>query len=293
MIRMFFRHIKEALQSVSRNFVRSLLSIITVGLTLLLVGIFASVLLNVSDMAQDATNSLEVKVFVDLAATKEDEQALERQLKAVPHVQTVIYSSKDEQLSEIIQKYPSFSLFKEDSNPLRDAYIVMVDQSSNIKDVTNKIRELKYVYKANDGGEITEVLVAFSKGMQFWGGILIVSLVLIAVMLIMNTIRATILSRQTEIEIMRLVGATKWFIRWPFLLEGAFIGLLGSVLPVGLIYLGYTTLYAIIEPQLITTHYSLLPPNPYALYLAAGLAALGILIGAFGSIVSIRRFLKK
>lgn len=293
MIRNLFRHIREAIQSITRNFGRSFLSIMTVGLTLLLMSGFGTVLLNVNKMAQDATTTLEISVYVDTAATDVDTQYLGEQLKKMQGVSKVRYSSKDEQLAAIVSKYPSFNLFQNDSNPLLNAYVVSVADGKEVKTIAENIRKLQFVYKVNDGGNITDNLVKFSSSLQFWGLILIGVLILIAVILIMNTIRSTILARQTEISIMRLVGATKWFIRWPFLIEGALIGLLGGLLPAGVLYLGYEFVYAMITPQLVLTQYSLLPANPYAWVIALGVLVLGTFIGALGSVISIRRFVKR
>lgn len=293
MIRNLFRHIRDAIQSITRNFGRSFLSIMTVGLTLLLMSGFGTVLLNVNKMAQDATTTLEISVYVDVAATDVDTQYLGEQLKKMQGVSSVRYSSKDEQLAAIVSKYPSFNLFQNDSNPLLNAYVVSMSDGKEVKAIAENIRKLAFVYKVNDGGNITDNLVKFSSGLQFWGLILIGVLILIAVILIMNTIRSTILARQTEISIMRLVGATKWFIRWPFFIEGALIGLLGGLLPAGVLYLGYEFVYAVITPQLVLTQYSLLPANPYAWVIAVGVLVLGTCIGALGSVISISRFLKR
>lgn len=293
MIRNLFRHIREAIQSITRNFGRSFLSVMTVGLTLLLMSGFGTVLLNVNKMAQDATKTLEISVYIDTAATDVDTQYLGEQLKNMKGVSKIRYSSKDDQLAAIVSKYPSFNLFQNDSNPLLNAYVVSVGDGKDVKTIAENIRKLKFVYKVNDGGNITDNLVKFSSSLQFWGLILIGVLILIAVILIMNTIRSTILARQTEISIMRLVGATKWFIRWPFLIEGALIGLLGGLLPAGVLYLGYEVVYAIITPQLVLTQYSLLPADPYAWIIALGVLVMGMFIGALGSVISIRRFLKR
>lgn len=293
MIRNLFRHIREAVQSITRNFGRSFLSVMTVGLTLLLMSGFGTVLLNVNKMAQDATKTLEISVYIDTAATDVDTQYLGEQLKNMKGVSKIRYSSKDDQLAAIVSKYPSFNLFQNDSNPLLNAYVVSVGDGKDVKTIAENIRKLKFVYKVNDGGNITDNLVKFSSSLQFWGLILIGVLILIAVILIMNTIRSTILARQTEISIMRLVGATKWFIRWPFLIEGALIGLLGGLLPAGVLYLGYEVVYAIITPQLVLTQYSLLPADPYAWIIALGVLVMGMFIGALGSVISIRRFLKR
>lgn len=293
MIRNLFRHIREAIQSITRNFGRSFLSVMTVGLTLLLMSGFGTVLLNVNKMAQDATKTLEISIYIDTAATDVDTQYLGEQLKNMKGVSKIRYSSKDDQLAAIVSKYPSFNLFQNDSNPLLNAYVVSVGDGKDVKTIAENIRKLKFVYKVNDGGNITDNLVKFSSSLQFWGLILIGVLILIAVILIMNTIRSTILARQTEISIMRLVGATKWFIRWPFLIEGALIGLLGGLLPAGVLYLGYEVVYAIITPQLVLTQYSLLPADPYAWIIALGVLVMGMFIGALGSVISIRRFLKR
>lgn len=293
MIRLLFRHLGEAVSNITRNIARSFLAMMTVGLTLFLVGIFSSLLLNVSNMAQDVTSNLELKVFIDKAATQEDEATLKTEIEQINNVSQVTYSSKDEQLTQISEKVPSFKVYENDANPLYNVYIVTVSETDTIKTVAENIRQLKFVYKVNDGGTVTDSLVNFAKTTQFWGMIFIALLLLVAIVLIMNTIRATIISRQTEIEIMRLVGATKWFIRWPFLLEGALIGFLGSVVPMIITYILYSSVYHILSKELALSQYSLLPINPFAFYIVGGLGLAGILLGSLGSIISIRRFLKK
>lgn len=293
MIRIFFRHLREAILSITRNFGRSFLSMMTVGLTLMLMGGFGTVLLNVNKMAFDATTRLEVRVFVDTAASPEDTAQLGEELKKIEGVSEVTLSTKEEQLKGIVQKYPTFQLFENDANPLHDAYTVTVEKGEHLKTVSEKVKTLRFVYQANDGGDITDRLVAFSQTLQFWGLVLIAVLVFIAIILIMNTIRSTIIARQTEIEIMRLVGATKWFIRWPFLFEGALVGFFGSLIPAAILYFGYNIVYSMITPQLIYTQYSLLPSNPYGALIAAGIVGIGVLVGALGSGLSISRFLKR
>lgn len=293
MLRIFFRHFSEALANLTRNFSRSFLAMITVGLTLFLVGIFSALLLNVSDVAQDVTSKVEIKVFIDKAATIDDELVLKAEIENIGNIEKVTYSSKEEQMALISEKVPSFKLYENDANPLFNAYIITVTDTTQVKKVSEAIAKLKFVSKVNDGGTVTDKLIKFSKVTQFWGIIFITLLLLVAVVLIMNTIRATIISRQTEIEIMRLVGATKWFIRWPFLLEGALIGFFGSLLPMGIVYVLYTTVYQLVSQELALSRYSLLPVNPYAFYITGGIGLSGIILGALGSIISIRRFLKK
>jgi len=121
---------------------------------------------------------------------------------------------------------------------------------------------------------------------------LIAGLLFTAMFLISNTIKITIYARSTEIEIMKLVGATNWFIRWPFLLEGLFLGVLGSIIPIGLILVTYNSLQGVFNEKLGGTIFELLPYSPFVFQLAGLLVLIGALIGMWGSVMSIRRFLK-
>ena len=110
--------------------------------------------------------------------------------------------------------------------------------------------------------------------------------------LISNTIRITILSRQKEIQIMRLVGAKNSFIRWPFFLEGAWIGLIGAIVPVIIMTLGYNQVYNMFNPQLLRSNYSLIRPEDFIWKVNLLMIATGMIIGSLGSVISMRRFLK-
>lgn len=127
---------------------------------------------------------------------------------------------------------------------------------------------------------------------RYAGIILSIGLLLTAMFLISNTIKIAIFSRRREIEIMKLVGATNWFIRWPFVLEGAWLGLIGSIVPVVLTFIGYVNIYNLVNPKLVTSSLSLLPPTPFAYQISGLIIAIGVLIGIWGSVISIRRFLK-
>jgi cell division transport system permease protein len=124
------------------------------------------------------------------------------------------------------------------------------------------------------------------------GAVIIVALIFTAVFLIANTIRMTIFSRRTEIEIMKLVGATNWFIRWPFLIEGALIGFIGALIPVSIISYIYLSGFDTIMTYLSGTYFALLEPNPFLVQLVALLLMIGVVIGSVGSSLSIRKFLK-
>ncbi|MEG2708604.1 MAG: FtsX-like permease family protein, partial [Vagococcus sp.] len=147
--------------------------------------------------------------------------------------------------------------------------------------------------KADYGGQNSDKILAISKNVRLWGSIGAVFLIAVAIFLISNTIRITIISRKREIQIMRLVGARNGFIRWPFFLEGAFIGVLGSIVPVLLISFGYSQVYYFFTKSMIASaSYELVSPTSLVLQLNGLLLVIGVVIGSFGSVLSMRRFLK-
>ena len=158
--------------------------------------------------------------------------------------------------------------------------------------VAKAAEKLTYVAKVNYGGSDAKKLFKFVSTIRNVGSVIIVALLLTAIFLISNTIRITILSRSTEIEIMKLVGATNGFIRWPFLLEGAWIGFFGAVLPITILSFIYVAIYNFSTGALQGTYFALLTPNPFLIQIGGLLLGIGIIIGAFGSLISMRRFLK-
>lgn len=301
MMRQFFRHLREALKSISRHFGRSFGSITSVSLTLILVGVFALVLLNVSKIAEDAAKDVKVNVFIDSIATPENVTQLEAQLQTIPEVDSITFVTKEQELERLRQAFgTAFDQLPGDSNPLFDVYVLQASAPEHTKSIAEAAQSFEFVQRANYGGINADQYLNAASWIRWIGLSLIVVLVVVAVFLISNTIRLTIIARRTEIEIMRLVGATRSFIRWPFLLEGAIIGLLGSIVPVVLVVFGYTFVYnhsmgsnpAIAEGS-VNGAMSLLAPNALVGYLSIGLILIGVGIGSIGSVLSISRFLKK
>ena len=143
-----------------------------------------------------------------------------------------------------------------------------------------------------DGGANTKKIFALADFIQTWGFVLAGMLIFIAVFLISNTIRITIISRSREIQIMRLVGAKNSYIRGPFLLEGAWIGLLGAMMPGALVYFIYNIVYQSVNKGLVSQNLSMISPHLFVPLMIGSLFVLGIIIGSIGSVFSMRRFLK-
>lgn len=292
-IRTIVRHFRDAFKSIFRNALMTFGAISAVSMTLLLVGFFVAILFNVNKIATDIEQDVNVRVYIDLAADTQKQEELQRMIQAIPEVASIDFRSRDEELDDITKNFsPDFALFKNDGNPLLDTFDVSTKDPNVIKDVAQKIEAMEYVARVNYGGARADKLFKIVGTIRNIGIVIILGLILIAIFLISNTIRATIYARRTEIEIMKLVGAKNSYIRWPFFLEGAIIGLVGSLLPVGVLWTVYLLVYANGSNFLSGSNLSLLAPNPFLYYIAGGVIGLGVIIGAFGSVMSVRRFLK-
>ncbi|MGX7329741.1 permease-like cell division protein FtsX [Enterococcus bulliens] len=293
MIRTFFRHLTESIKSLRRNGWMSISAISAVTITLALLAVFAAIIMNAVKLADDMEKNVDVSVFVVTGANETDRKELEKELNAIDHVDKVTFSSKDEQLAKIKGSYgKAWDLFEQD-NPLHDVYIVSAVDPQYVKGITNEAKSLtKYVQDARYGDDLSDKIFSIAKGVRTWGLIGSLMLLFIAMFLISNTIRITIISRQREIQIMRLVGAKNGYIRWPFFLEGGWIGLLGAIVPVAIIVFGYQQFYYVANPVMMRSNYELVSPGSFILPAVLGVVVIGILIGSIGSVISMRRFLK-
>lgn len=291
--RTFWRHIKESFKSIKRNGWMTVAAVSAVAVTLLLVGSFIAILMNVNKLATDVEEDVSVRIYIDLAAEEEDQKALQQNLEELDEVEQVVFSSRDDELSQVIGSYgDEFGLFEGDDNPLHDVFIVNTAAPEVTSDVADQAEEMNYVADVNYGGATADRLFEVMATVRNVGAVIIVALIFTAVFLIANTIRITIFSRRTEIEIMKLVGATNWFIRWPFLIEGALIGFIGALIPVSIISYIYLRGFDTIMTYLSGTYFALLAPNPFLVQLVVLLLTIGVVIGAIGSSLSIRKFLK-
>lgn len=293
MIRNLGRHLVESFKNLKRNGWMSFASISAVTVVLLLLGCFMLFVSNVNKLAQDIQKNVTVSVFVDLGTTKKQRATLETQLEALPNVSKVTFSSKEEQYKKLVKQMgDDWDVFSSEDNPLYDVYEVQAQDPSQTSQIKVAAEKLKHVAEASYGGTETEKILSIASNVKKWGTIAAIILLILAVFLISNTIRMTIISRRDEIKIMRLVGAKNGYIRWPFFLEGAWIGLIGALVPIGILWLLYPHIYNWVNPTLLQGHYAMLTTNQVMGPLALLLIVTGMLIGALGSILSMRRFLK-
>ncbi|MDF1507875.1 permease-like cell division protein FtsX [Robertmurraya sp. DFI.2.37] len=289
------RHMKESLRNLARNGWMTFASVSAVTVTLLLVGVFFVIMMNLNKVATDIEEDVSIRVHIDIAATKEDQDALKNNIEKISEVDSVVYSPKEDELNNLIsslgEEGEAFKLFEQD-NPLYDVFIVKTKQPEHLESVAKKIEKLDFAFKVRYGQDDVEKLFSFIKTSRNVGLVLIVGLLFTAMFLISNTIKITIVARRKEIEIMKLVGATNSFIRWPFFMEGLMLGILGSVIPISFISMIYRYSYEYISSKLQGHFIQLLEFNPFMFQVGGLLVLLGALIGIWGSVMSVRKFLK-
>ncbi|MBD3108482.1 ABC transporter permease [Bacillus sp. AGMB 02131] len=291
-INSILRHFRESFKSLGRNGWMTFASVSAVTVTLLLVGVFFILLMNMNNVASNIEDDVEVRVHLDVTATEENRLAVEEELKAIPEVNEVTFSSKEEELVIINESLGNaFTLFEQD-NPLRDVYIVKTKTPEDVVKVAEKAEKLDFVESVKYGQGYVEKLFKIVDISRNIGLVLIIGLLFTAMFLISNTIKITIMARKSEIEIMRLVGATNSFIRWPFFLEGLWLGILGSIIPIALIATTYYQIYEYATPKMNIQFFELLSFNPFVYQVSGILLLMGALIGVWGSMMSVRKFLK-
>jgi cell division transport system permease protein len=294
-VRTIGRHARESLKNIGRNGWMTFASVSAVTVTLILVGVFFVIMMNLNKVAQTIEDDVQIRVHIDVAATKTDQQKLHDEIAQIPEVNSIKFSPKEQELKDVIKSLgeegKSFKLFEQD-NPLNDVFIVKTKNPTDTMKAAKKIEKLNYVAKVRYGQGKVEKLFSFIKASRNVGVVLIIGLFFTAIFLISNTIKITIIARRREIKIMRLVGATNSFIRWPFFLEGLLLGILGAILPIVLISIAYKNAYDYIAPRLAGNFMQILPYDPFMYQVAGILLFMGAAIGVWGSVMSVRKFLK-
>lgn len=285
--------VKETYKSIRRNGFMSFASISTVAVSLLVLGMFLMIFLNTNNLAQYLESQVQVSVYMQDSATEKELASVKEKLTKMPGVVKVTQVSKAQALERFKKRLGDqeqllHSLGKE--NPFPNSFEIQVDNPERIKVLTPQIGQLPKVETAKFGQEVVEHLFQLTKILRFGGILLVIFLAMATLFIISNTIRLTVFARRKEVIIMKYVGATDWFIRWPFLLEGMTLGFFGAVLASVLINSIYSGLLERIHATL--AFLPLLPTSPLLIYVDLFLLIAGTGIGALGSYISLRKFLQ-
>lgn len=296
------RHLSEGAKNVFRNGWMSVASITSIIVSLFILGVFTLLVLNVNSFADDVDNQVEINVYMGTKVEQATLDKIKAEIGSMDEVSRITVISKSEGLKDFKEKLGEegkdlLEGYTEETNPIPDTLKIEVVEPTTAPYLATKIEELnkKYpdnpIYKVRYGQGTVEKLFKVTRAVRNIGFAFVAGLGLMAMFLISNTIRVTILARRREIGIMKLVGATNMFIRWPFFVEGALIGLIGSVITVVVLFLGYNQLVEAIQGD-ISMAFRLVPIKDISLKLGGLLIGFGLVIGIWGSTMSIRKFLK-
>lgn len=284
----------DAFRSLKRNKTITLASVITVAATLFILGIFLLVMYNVNTGVSSVESSVQVKVFLNLNVSQTDQNNVETALKAMPEVKDVQFESQSDALKKFKEELTDknkdlISGYDETHNPLPSSFIVSMQKPDDAQVIADKIKNMSGVDSVGNKQDLIQKIIMISKAIKWVGIALFVLLIGVSLFLIVNTIRLTVFSRRREIGIMKFVGATDWFIRWPFVIEGMIIGVIGAVISDVILYNIYKFAYVKITENLFVVH--LIGPSIVLNSFLWQFSLAGALIGALGSIIALRRFL--
>ncbi|MBE6091866.1 MAG: ABC transporter permease [Selenomonas ruminantium] len=285
--------IQEVFRSLKRNNWMSFASIGTVAVSLFVLGVFLILVLNMNRMASMLESQVQISVYLQDDVKKSDRIDLQSDIEKMQGIDTVKFVDKDaakERLSERLgdQKYLLDALG--DKNPLPDSFEVTVKTPEMVETAAKAIERMDGVESAKYGQDVVEHLFDITRLMRIFGLVLMLLLAGATIFIISNTIRLTVFARRKEIAIMKYVGATDWFIRWPFLMEGIVLGCIGGILSA----LALRSFYAAMAAKIYNTlaFFPLMPQYPFMNYVTVAIILSGMLIGAIGSAFSLKRFLE-
>ncbi len=295
-IRIVLRSIRDSFKSVFRNFSLSLASVSCITITLIVVALAIVLSQNVNNFASLVEGDVTIVAFLDRDVTDDVTDEVKEKIDKLPYIDSVVYKSKMELSKEMMDSSDVFSSVMKDwdesSTPIQSTFQVKVKDINEIKYVADEISKMDGVDIVKYGEGMVEQLVSLFDMVRKISIGMVIALIIVTAFLITNTIKITIFSRKREIEIMRLVGASNINIKIPFILEGLFLGLMGSIVPILLTIFGYVKLYEKFDGQLFSPFIKLIVPEPFIYMISLVLIGIGILVGMFGSYTAVRKHLK-
>ena len=296
-IRTIIRYIRDAAKSVIRNFSLSLASISCIAITLVVVAFSLILSYNVENFTELIRKDVTMVIFLDKSTVKSDYARIEAAIRNTGNVEKLTFKSKQESAEETAKGNEVFQAIIEtwtdETNPLLDSFQLKVKDIDNIKDTVEQIKRIEHVNTVSYGEEMVEQLITVFDVINKISIGAVIALVVVTAFLITNTIKLAIYARKREIEIMRLVGASNISIKVPFVIEGLFLGFLGSIIPVIITVYGYTSLYDFFGGKLFgSSLVRLIEPTPFVYLASLLLIIIGILVGMFGSWQAVKKYLK-
>ncbi|MBR5542733.1 MAG: permease-like cell division protein FtsX [Oscillospiraceae bacterium] len=285
--------LREGIHSI---FTHRLLSFAAMGVItacLLLMGSFSLVAVNIESVLEDVENKNEIVAYVDETFSEDAARAIEYEIEEIDEITEITFTTKDEALESFKESFGDESELLDglDSrNPLRDRYTVKIEDIRKTRDVAEKLRAVEGIAKVSERSDISEKIVQVRDGATAICVVLILILMFVSVFIISNIVNLTMFNRREEIAIMKMIGATNGFIRFPFVIEGLLIGISGAVLALLLQWAVYE--YVVAGALSSISFFETVPFGSAAGGIALMFFATAVLVGGLGSAITLRKFLK-
>lgn len=296
MIKRFFYTLKQAFLQVFRNRAMSLASIFAITAMLLILSIFFILVINVNTAAQTIKQDYDsIEIFLTEDATAEEEDFIVSSMKNHEGAEDAYFKSKEDAMNEFKTRWGenAYLLDSLKDNPLPDSVVVLIADLEKADDIALAAESYEGVEDVKFYKDTVDKLLDATSFVQIAAVVIMIFLIIVSIVVVSNTIKLTVFNRANEISIMKYIGATNWFIRGPFLAEGIIIGVISAGISVGISAVMYKKLIEVVGPQVFSVLSMPMVPVEFLTYNFAWIfTALGISIGACGSIISMRKFLK-
>ena len=301
LFRILSRNIRDSFKSVFRNFSLSIASISCITITLIVVAIAIILSANVNEFTRRVEKDVTIVVFLDEDVSEERFKAIEGEIRQIDNVgpkdSDVVARDKMEIRKELMNSSDTYASVLDkydtrDTNFIKDAYHVKVVDITKMEKTVSALKKIDGVNTIKYGEGMIERLVTIFDVVRKATYVVVIALILVTAFLISNTIKITIFSRKREIDIMRLVGASNMNIKIPFIFEGLFLGIMGSIIPIIIVTYGYSSLYNYFDGELFGNFVTLVKPNPFIFSISGFLIIIGMIVGMVGSWRAVRKHLK-
>lgn len=300
-IRIFGRNVNNAIKSIFRNFSLSVASVVCTTITLIIVSLAILVSANINSFTKDLEDTLTIIAYVDKNATEEEISSIKSRLLEIKNIKSdeLIYKDKETIKNETLKNtdensslYTIMNSWTENNNPLESEFVISVKDVEKLSETANSVKKIDNITNVQYSESVVEKMVPVFDVITKITIVIIGGLVAVTIFLICNTIKLTIFARKTEIEIMRLVGNSNFVIKLPFVIEGLFLGIIGSIIPIVFTIWGYTIVYDKLEGYLFTNFIKMIEPLPFTLFVSGALLIIGAVVGMIGSYTTVRKHLK-
>ena len=286
---------KEGFRNIRSNKLMSLASVAVLMSCLVMIGVAFLLFVNIDKLLGDISQENVIMVFIEDDATDDEIAEMGRIIEAVPNVATSTFVPKEEAFPEVMESIGSAATLFEgmESDLLPDAYEVTLSDMEMYDSVVEALSTLDNVIQLRHNRDFAHQLTNIRTTAGYISIAVIIMLLVVSLFIISNTVRVTMYNRRLEIKIMKSVGATKWFIRWPFIVEGIVLGVISGLVSLGIVFVIYYFASGAVSETLGVLSAKPVPFSDYALHMLIAFVGTGVVTGAFGSIVSMNKYLKE